>query len=150
MSQPQKPASSSNWAIFRSLLIVSAVLGCFLILFSLVKPHDSGTVVSRGRITQVRRRSGMRRRNSSRYHYSADVKVRQDNSNDIVTVYYRVPDLETIPQVGDLIQYTGSIVGNVPYPNLLLIQVGGILIVIPALVFLIRFLCLQKKKADKP
>lgn len=148
MSQPQKPASSSNWAFFRSLLIVSAVLGCFLILFSLVKPHDSGTVVSRGRITQVRRRSGMRRRNSSRYHYSADVKVRKDNSNEIVTVYYRVPDPETIPQVGDLIQYTGSIVGNVPYPNLLHIQIGGALMAIPAIVFLVRFLCLRKKKAE--
>jgi hypothetical protein len=147
MSQPQKPAApGQGWLIIRFLLIGTVVLGGFLILFSLVKPHYTGTVISRGRISQVEGHGGMRRRSSSHhYHYSSDVKVRQDNSNEIVTVYYRVPDLETIPQVGDLIQYTGSIVGNVPYPNLLLVQVGGILIAIPALIFFIRFLCLRKK-----
>ena len=117
-------------------MLLAAVVGVFLIVSALFAPHKTGIVTSVGRITTRNVSSGVGKNRSEHQRYASDVKVRVKDTSEKETVYYRVKNIESIPQVGDEIQFGYSLaVGNVPYPQMWAVWVGVFLLGLAAVLF---------------
>lgn len=122
--------------VFLLLVLLAAVAGVFLIVSAVFAPHKTGIVTRVGRITTREVSSGVGRHRSTHERYASDVKVRVKDTSETETVYYRVKNIESIPQVGDEIQFGYSLaVGNVPYPQMWAVWVGVFLLGLAAVLF---------------
>lgn len=122
--------------VFLRLVLLAAVAGAFLIVSALFNPHKTGIVTSVGRITTYKASTGVGKHRSEFTKYASDVKVRVKDTSDTERVYYRVRDLESIPQVGDEIKFAHSFaVGNVPYPQMWAVWTGVFLMGLAGVLF---------------
>ena len=138
-SSDKKPANNSlqNKKVFLLLVLLSTVVGIFFIASALLNPHKAGIVTNVGRISIQTSTSGTGRNRSKRSNYAADVKVRDKITSEIVTVYYRVRNVESIPETGDEIQFGYSLVigGYTPYPQMWAVWTGVFLLGLSAILF---------------
>ena len=122
---------------FIILVLAAAVIGIFFIASALLNPHKAGIVTNVGRISKQTWTSGTGKNRSKRSNYAADVKVRDKETSEIVTVYYRVRNVESIPETGDEIQFGYSLVigGYTPYPQMWAVWTGVFLLGLSAVFF---------------
>ena len=103
----------------RTVLLIIAAAACLFLAVSLLRPHQTGTVVRVGRIGTYQAHSGMGRRRKGLTKYSADVRVRADDTSEIVLVHYRTADPSAIPADGDKVRFAyDGLVGYVPFPQM--------------------------------
>ncbi|MBQ8095131.1 MAG: hypothetical protein IJ242_16385 [Clostridia bacterium] len=156
MSEEQKVAKQETAAgmkktgtgivLFYWFLALLAVAGLAFILLGFFSPHQTGTVISVGRISHNTVKSGMGIHAHRRIRYASDVKVKVRDSQETATVYYRVNDPSVIPSKGDEIQFTGSLVGNVPFPRTGMAMTGMFILALDGVITMCIFIIRRKQK----
>ena len=140
-------ATPQGGTVFRAFLIGIAVVGCLFLALALLKPHQTGVVVSVGHVSSYTARTGRGIHASKHRRYAADVRVRVAGSANTETVYYRVGRVEALPSVGDEVTFADSfLVGNTPYPQMWAVRMGLLLLGLD-LAALIVFLFLRHGRA---
>ena len=131
---------------FLSILIGVAVVGFLFVVWALARPHTTGIVTSVGHIGTTTHTSGRGVHRHIRRGYAADVKVRAKDTGEVVTVYYRVGKKESIPAVGDEIEFAKyALTGNGPYPEKWEVKLGMIMLALDAIVFIAYLIVHQRK-----
>lgn len=130
-----QPGTSSN-KVFLYFVIGIAVVGLLITAWALLRPHKTGVVVSVGHIGSATLQSGVGKNRNIHKGYSATVKVRVKDTGEIAKVYYRVGRAESIPSVGDEIEFAEyMLTGNGPYPETWAVKLGIIMMGLDALVY---------------
>lgn len=145
----QERSAEKTRRVFFLFLIGIAAVGCLFVALALVRPHRTGVVTRVGRVSQYTVHTGTGRHRAGHKRYSANVRVQVKDTREQETVYYRVRDLDMIPQVGDEVAFSYSLLigGNSPYPELWAVWIGVALLLMDGLALAGYLAAVRRKQA---